>query len=224
MLFQKAVEATAADRRMHIENNPAFKCLYGGEFTRWHYLAYLRETYHLIRHTPRYLALTAGRLEDGDRWLRDWLLHFADEEKGHDLLCLHDIRVQGENPDAVVAEPPLGGAWAMVAQNYYLASYGNPVAILGFAVATEGLGASTATRVADYLEAHYGIPHEATSFLRVHGEADVEHFEEAKVAVERYAANPAHFRDIVHVWRMTLRSYGQLFRDVLADVPPGNRP
>jgi hypothetical protein len=55
MYFEKALEATRNDYISHIENNPFFEKLCSGSFTRLQYLAYIRETYHLIHHTVPYL-------------------------------------------------------------------------------------------------------------------------------------------------------------------------
>lgn len=215
MYFDRAYEATQAKREATLAKHRLFSLVADGQFTRWQYLAYLKETYHLVTATPRFLTLVAGRLTESDREFRDWLIDFAVEERGHDLLCVKDIKNLGADPRAILAHPPGLGAWSMVAQNFYLATHGNPYAILGFAVATEGLGAERASTAAKLLETRCGIPHGSTSFLNVHGEADVEHFASAKAAVERYGADPAVYDAIVHVWSMTLEAYARLLDDAI---------
>lgn len=215
MYFENAMREIEAERAGSIESNPVFEQLRGGKFTRAHYLAYLKETYHLVAHTPLYLKVAAARCGGDDGWLRDYYLDFANDETGHELLCVHDIRALGEKPEEVLAEKPLGGSWAMITQNHYLAASGNPVSLIGDIIATEGLGANLATSVADLLEKEYDVPHAATTFLRVHGDEDVKHIEGARKAMEQYGPDPAHYADIVHTCRMTLHYYGQLFSDVL---------
>lgn len=216
MYFENALKEVEAERADWIEHNPVFAQLQSGTFTRGHYLAYLKETYHLVTHTPRYLKAAAERLDAQDAWLRDYYLKFADDETGHELLCVHDIRALGEKPEELLSEKPLGGSWAMITQNYYLATLGNPISLIGDTIATEGLGANLASSVADLLEERYEVPHAATTFLRVHGDEDVEHIEGARKAMEQYGENPSHYADIVYTWKMTLRYYGQLFSDVVA--------
>ncbi|MCV3216580.1 iron-containing redox enzyme family protein [Plectonema radiosum NIES-515] len=216
MHFEKALEATRNDYISHIENNPFFEKLRSGSFTRLQYIAYIRETYHLIHHTVPYLELAAEKISGKDNWLHSFFSEFAHQEKGHDLLCVNDIRALGEDPTEVLSGHPSQGGWAMITQNYYLATVGNPVALIGDAVATEGLGETWAKAVADLLETKCGIPRNATTFLRVHGLDDIAHADEAREALERYGHNDTYYDDIVHAWKMTLQYYGQLFTDSLA--------
>ncbi len=201
--------------RRPVDSNPLFARLAGGEITRFHYLAYLRETYHLVKHTPRYLALAAERVADSDQRLCAYFRNFAREETGHEFLCVLDIRAMGENPDHILAGQPNPGAWGMVTQCYFWAGHGNPLALLGEAFATEELGATNGTEVAKLLVAEYGIPRQATNFLRVHGSVDVEHVQEAAWAVAWYADGRDHYADIAYAAKMTYRYYSQLFTDVL---------
>jgi hypothetical protein len=89
------------------------------------------------------------------------------------------------------------------------------VALLGDAFATEELGFASGIQVARRLETNYGIPRQATNFLRVHGSEDKEHLEAAAQAIERYAGDRDHYADILYATRMTYRRYSQLFTDVL---------
>lgn len=216
MYFEEAVSSLEPERKKWIEQNPVFQRIQDGSFTRWHYLAYLKETYHLVRHTPGYLKVAAERIDGEEKWLRDYYLKYADDETGHELLCVHDIRALKADPDQVLSSKPLGGSWAMITQNYFLSSFGNPVSLIGDTIATEGLGSSLATTIADVLEEKYGFPHNATTFLRVHGEEDVAHMEGARKALESFGHEQSHYNDILHTWKMTIRYYGQLFADVVA--------
>ena len=215
MHFERAVEAVKDDHKHFIEDHPIFAKLRNGEFTREHYLAYLRETYHLVKHTPSYLRIAAGNLGQDQTDLRDFYLKFAMDEAGHEKLCVHDIKTLGEDPEKVLGDQPNSGCWAMITQNYYLANFGNPVALIGDSVATEGLGAGMATQSAKILEQKYGYPKAATTFLYVHGEEDVAHMDNGRKLLEEYAGDSQSFAEIVHAWKMTLRSYSQLFTDVL---------
>lgn len=216
MYFEKASSQVRYNRESFIEGNPLFKSLFSGNFTKWQYLAYLKETYHLIKHTPKMLNLAAQKVGDSDAWLRDFFLEFEHEERGHDQLCVNDIKAMNEDPERILSIMPSGGSWAMVSQNYYNATIGDPTAIIGYAVATEGLGAEFAREVADLLESQYLFPSHATTFLRVHGHEDIEHVELAKSAIEKYGSSPESYRNIVHVWNLTLQYYGQLFQDSIS--------
>jgi pyrroloquinoline quinone (PQQ) biosynthesis protein C len=205
-----------ANGKNHIDCNPIFARLAAGEITRRHYLAYLRETYHLIKHTPKYLTIAADRVAKNDPWLSAYFRRFAREETGHELLCIKDIHALDENPDAILSGPSNPGVWGLVTQCYFWATEGTPIALLGDAFATEEIGAASGLRAAHVLERNYDIPRQATNFLRVHGSEDTKHLEAAARAIERYAGDRDHYADIVYATRMTYRYYGELFSDVLA--------
>lgn len=202
-------------RQPYVDRNPIFARLAGGEITRFHYLAYLRETYHLVKHTPGYLTIAADRVADSDQRLSAYFRNFAFEETGHELLCVRDIKALGEDPKRILSGEPNPGAWGMVTQCYFWASQGNPISLLGEAFATEEIGASNGADVAKLLVDVYGIPRAATNFLRVHASVDVEHVQAAARAITWYAGGRAQMTGIAHAVRMTYRYYGQLFTDVL---------
>ncbi len=179
-----------------------------------HYIAYLRETYHLVRHTPRMLSLGGARLGDDQRELRNWFFEQVMEENGHDIFCIKDLEHLGLPSREILSGHPGKGAWGLIAQNYYMATYGNPVGILGVATATEGLGSDFGNRFADLLAEHYGLKSNATTFLRSHGGFDARHLEEAAKALELVDDKDLHY--VIHARRMTFQFYGQMFLDVLA--------
>src|SRR4051812_23372876 len=142
--YDSVVAATQSEFDRSIGGHPIVPHVISGGMTREQYITYLRETYHMVRHTPRMLALAAAKCEDHQRGLRNWFIEQTEEENGHDLFCLKDLRHLGEDAQRVVASGPLPGAWGLVCQNYFMATYGNPAGILGVASITAGLGASTA--------------------------------------------------------------------------------
>jgi pyrroloquinoline quinone (PQQ) biosynthesis protein C len=213
--MSQLIKDLIAHRKSYIDCNPIFARLAGGDLTRFHYLAYLRETYHLIKHTPKYLTIAANRVAENDERLANYFRNFSREETGHELLCIRDIHALGENADDILSGDPKPGVWGMVTQCYFWASQGNPIALLGDAFATEELGFARSLEVAKLLETNYSIPRQATNFLRVHGSEDKEHFQAAALTIECYAADRNIYADIDYAARMTYRYYGQLFTDVL---------
>jgi pyrroloquinoline quinone (PQQ) biosynthesis protein C len=214
-MISELINHLKAHRRSYIDCNPIFARLAGGHLTRFHYLAYLRETYHLIKHTPKYLTIAANRAAENDQRLADYFRKFSLEETGHELLCIRDIAALGENVDIIISGESNPGVWGIVTQCYFWATQGNPVALLGDAFATEELGVARGVEVARILETNYRIPRQATNFLRVHGSEDKEHLEAAARAIEWYAGDRDHYADINYATKMTYRYYGQLFTDVL---------
>ncbi len=128
---------------------------------------------------------------------------------------MRDIKALGEDPERILSGAPNPGAWGIVTQCYFWATQGSPVALLGDAFATEEIGATNGPEVARRLVEDYGIPREATNFLRVHAAVDVEHVQAAARAIAWFAAGRAHMADVAHAVKMTYRYYSQLFADVL---------
>ena len=215
VMISELINDLKAHRRSYIDCHPIFARLAGGDLTRFHYLAYLRETYHLVKHTPKYLTIAANRVAENDERLSAYFRKFCLEETGHELLCIRDIDALGENADIILSGDPNPGAWGIVTQCYFWAAQGNPVALLGDAFATEELGVARGVEVARLLETNYSILRQATNFLRLHGSEDKEHLEAAARAIEWYAEDRGHYADIDYATKMTYRYYGQLFTDVL---------
>jgi pyrroloquinoline quinone (PQQ) biosynthesis protein C len=121
-MISELINDLKADRRTYIDCNPIFARLAGGELTPFHYLAYLRETYHLVKHTPKYLAIAANRVAENDERLSAYFRNFCLEETGHELLCIRDIDALGEDVDRILSGDPSPGAWRIVTQCYFWAS------------------------------------------------------------------------------------------------------
>lgn len=218
--YETLVSATLGDYQKHVLENDLLRLLKRGEVGVGHYVAYLRETYHLVRHTSRALALAASRIEDDQRGLRAWLLEQANEEHGHELFCLRDLRNLGLIAEEVVTADPGPGAWSLVTQNYFLATRGHPAAILGVASATEQMGAELAGALSVVVSQQLSIESSSLTFLRSHASFDVRHLEEARKAINEFATDDVALRQVILARRYTFRYYGQLFNDVAAIGKP----
>lgn len=205
----------ASYKERYVDSHPIFTRLSAGDFTRFHYLAYLRETFHLVKHTPQYLSIAEARVATTDERLSKYFGRFSAEESGHELLCIKDIVALGEDVDRVISGEMNPGVWAMVTQCYYWASHANPVALLGDALATEELGIARSADAARALETTLDIPRQATNFLQVHGSEDAAHLKAAAQAIQWYATRNDLISEIRYAAKMTYRNYGQLFTDVM---------
>jgi hypothetical protein len=214
--FEKLLSATEKEFKSEIENNPLIELVISGGMKREHYVSYLRETYHMVRHTSRMLSLAGARLGDDYRGLRDWFFEQVREENNHDLFCINDLKNLGEDVDQVLSVPPMPGSWGLVAQNYYMATYGSPLGILGVASLTEGLGAELGKVVADTLRQQYGMERNQVSFIKSHGGFDARHIEDVKQAVNDLLVKDSDLDEVIQGRRMTIHYYSQMFRDVLS--------
>lgn len=211
--YETVRAATAGEFERALLGHPLAAALREGRVGRGHYVAWLRETWHLVRHTTRIYARAASHCGDGRRALRDWFLEQADEENGHDRLCVKDLQKLGLEPQAVLAGPPRAGVWGLITQDWYLAEHA-PAALLGSALVSEELGARVAGPVVEALAATSAIPREALGFIRAHGVHDLKHFEDAKRAVDELA-RPEEIAGIVHARRMAIGHCARVLSDVL---------
>jgi pyrroloquinoline quinone (PQQ) biosynthesis protein C len=220
--YDTAVSDTDSMLTEYVVDHPFIHMISEGRLTEGVYAQYLRETYHLVRQTPFFLSAAASY--STDTWLQDWFLDLAIDERHHDQLCVRDLERMGMNSAAIIAGPPGYGAATMIGQNHYLASKVDPAAIVGFAAATEGLGASLGPTVTASM-GQYPFAAKSLSFLKVHSVEDQDHVELVQAAFNRLAESTERYDLMVNTWRNTLRAYGQLFSDAveqktyLASVP-----
>ena len=214
-LSEFVIEASEQNYKDAFDAHPVFVALQAGKFNRDVYVAYLRETFHLIRHTTTIMARAASRLPDEQRGLRGWLLDQSVDEHNHDLLCVTDIEALGEQPGKFLAVPPRRGAWGLITQTFYLADQ-HPVALLGYLLTTEGIGATYAAKYADLLTSElYGYKSNQVTFLRAHGGFDVKHFDEVKKFMDALDADDSTRDAILAVRRFTIMYYSQMLQDSL---------
>lgn len=211
-LIEKAQQAMLPIYEEYLIGHPFLKAIFEDKnLKKYQYAGFLVQIYHLIKHTPHFLAQAAVHCSE-DAWLRNWYLDFAIDERGHDQLCLSDLRKMGFDANAMVDTLARPGATAMVANNYYIAQR-LPAALIGFAMATEGMGANLAGDAANIISEEMDFGDNVCAFLRVHGEEDQAHYESVKAAFEKYAATEQQYKQILSVWEFTIINYSRLFTD-----------
>jgi hypothetical protein len=213
-LFGHIVAATQTNFERQLLEHPLSGALRSGRLQRGHYIAWLRESFHLTRHTPAIFKLAAARVAAARPDFRDWLLQQAEEESGHDQLCVADLRRLGTDTDTVLADSPGAGAWGLITQDYYFAGSGNPLGLLGTSSLSEQLGATVAWSANMALRGMLNLPTSALGFLTRHGIADRKHFDDAKQALQTFVKND-DVEQIIHARRMAIAHCAQLLTDVL---------
>ncbi len=202
--------------KYEILTHTLIKRLFGQDenpMTQANYVGLLVEIFHLIKYTPLYLTHASTHSSD-DPWMRNFWMDFAVDERGHDQLCLADLRKMSLSEDLALKSMPGYGARAMVANNFFVGSR-NPTDLIGFAAVTENLGVSIANELSSDIETRYPFTKGAASFLKVHGTEDVEHFDNVLKALDRCAGSSEKMEGILHTAHFTLHNYRQLFDDAL---------
>jgi hypothetical protein len=140
------------------------------------YADWLAQTYFYVRHSTRLLAAAAARFSHEER---DTALHtrFAThmaEEKKHELLCVHDLKVIGYALDTL---PEHYSTRMFYEPQYFKIEHQAPIALFGYILPLEAIGPWHGKRILESLVQAHG--EKSVSFLKLHAAEDVDHLDKA---------------------------------------------
>ena len=214
---EQLARVTAADREFLLGAPVIRRCL-AGDVTRDQYIAFLTQAYHHVRHTVPLMMAVGARLPERHHWLQEAVLHYLEEEAGHDAWILDDIEYAGGDRAAAAASQPAVATEAMVAYAYDTVMRRNPVGFFGMVHVLEGTSVALALQAADQIQSALGLPARAFTYLRSHGELDKEHVNHLAGILERFT-DPEDRDAVVRCARGIFWLYGQVFRGL--DQPAG---
>jgi len=202
--------ATQREREFLLSAGPIRDAL-AGVITLPRYLAFLGEAYQHVRHTVPLLMAAGSRLPPRLGWLQSRVLHYIEEEAGHDAWILDDIRTAGGDAQAVHDAWPHPATDALVARVYDQVQRRNPVGIFGMVHVLEGTSAALALQAADRIQATLGLPDGAFRYLRSHGELDREHVRDLEAILVRLG-DADDQAAVIGCARSVYWLYGHMFR------------
>lgn len=216
MSFHAQLLARTAAERAQFSAIPILQRATVGAIRRDQYIAFLGQAFHHVRHTVPLLMACGARLPTRLEWLRRAVAEYIEEETGHEDWILDDLVACGEDrarwADSSAAYP----TELMVAYAYDSIARISPLAFFGMVLVLEGTSVALATRAADAIETQLKLPRSAFSYLRSHGDLDVEHtafFENLMNRID----DPADQAVIVHAAQRFYRLYGDIFSSL--DTP-----
>ncbi len=222
-LHDRLVEATRHERDFLLSAGPIRDAL-AGTVSLPRYLAFLGEAWQHVRHTVPLLMAAGSRLPARLGWLQRDLIHYIEEEAGHDEWILNDIRAAGGDAEAVRSAHPHPATDALVARVYDQVERRNPVGIFGMVHVLEGTSVALALNAADRIQASLGLPDAAFTYLRSHGQLDREHVQDLREILARLTEAQDH-EAVIDCARCVFWLYGQMFRSLDAiTVPLATRP
>ena len=213
MNAQQQLGADTCEARDYLLAAPVIRRALAGDVTRELYLAFLFQAYQHVKHTVPLLMAVGSRLGDDKAWLRDQIVHYIDEEHGHEQWILNDIEAAGGDRHAAAAAPPHVETDAMVAYAYDVVMRRNPVGFFGMVHVLEGTSIALALQAAGKIQGALGLPDRAFSYLRSHGNLDLEHVEHLAGILGRLDA-PADREAILQCARAMYWLYGNVFRSL----------
>jgi heme oxygenase len=143
--------------------------------------------------------------------LQKSLIHYLEEEVGHDDWILNDIAAAGGDRHAAAASVPNVETDAMVAYAWDTVQRRNPIGFFGMVYVLEGTSVSLAVRAADEIERSLRLPKHAFTYLRSHGTLDLEHIEDLGGILDGLT-DPADQLAVIQCARAMFWLYGNVFR------------
>jgi pyrroloquinoline quinone (PQQ) biosynthesis protein C len=215
--FHATLTRDTADARAFLLSAPVIGAALKGTLTVEQYRAFLTQAYHHVRHTLPLLLALGGRLPDHHAALRKQVVHYCEEEIGHEQWILDDLRATGADPAAAARSTPHPATDAMVAYAWDTVQRRNPVGFFGMVFVLEGTSVALALQAADRIQATLGLPATAFRYLRSHGQLDQEHVQHL-AGILAVLTDPADRTAVRDCARAMYWLYGQVFRSL--DAPP----
>jgi hypothetical protein len=199
------IDLRASVKREHDKTRPV---LQGFPWeNREAYLMWLAQTYYMVNHSTRLVALAGALAPLNQNDLHARFVDHSKEERGHQLICISDLKTFGKT---VQDFPCLAPSASLYQVQYYWIQYRGSVSFFGYTLALECLSAEFGAEVnRRTLQAHGKA---ATKFVALHSEADLEHTEKAFEQLDKLSQS-----ELALVEENLILSAG-LYRSMLTEV------
>jgi len=171
---------------------------------------WLAQTFYYVRHSTRLLAASAARFpcdDAGNAFHHRFAAHMG-EEKKHELLALHDLRVLGFSIERF---PEHAITRMFYEAQYYKVEHQDPLALFGYILPLEAMSVTKGGWVRERVVAAHGP--DSAAFLRVHVDDDADHLDKAFRALE---ATTVEQRSLIEL-NLRQTTYG--YCALLAEIP-----
>jgi len=195
--------------------DPYYGRLHDGTASRELYLRFLERTYTYVLYTTKQLddaaRILAASPDPVCRAFAAKFEHHSEEEAGHDIWVLDDIRALGGDVEAVKRAEPCLAVRAYAALLDVALKSDHPLGIAGCGQFLEGVSERIGRQMSENFRRNSKIPNieNALTFIAAHGEADQAHMAESRTAW-RTITNEADKAAIVLFTRLTSAWYPSL--------------
>lgn len=184
-----------------------------GKIDKKLFALYMFETYHYTFHNARNQALVGvvGK-KLPVQYMKFCFVH-AEEETGHELMALHDIRELGVDVAKQVIPEPLMNTETLIAYLYWISATGNPIQRLGYSFWAEncyGFINPVISKVKDTLK----LKDTQLTFFIAHSNIDEEHALEVQNMILKFAQTDEDWNAIEKVMTTSLKLQGKLLDGV----------
>lgn len=153
------------------------------------YAQWLAQTYFFVRHTPRLLCAMGAKAALHETEMFNGILHGLEEENGHDIFLLNDLKNLGFDLSQF---SPFPMTEVFVQNQYYWVQNNHPSVHLAYAVFLEGVACVAGPKISPTVKSLYGA--KCATFIHSHATLDQEHFPEG---LEALASTPESTHQIL---------------------------
>jgi len=210
--YEELTRATASDRDLLV-NTPVIQRALRGQIDRTTYVAFLTQAYHHVRHTAPLLMAVGARLPAHQEWLRQEVVHYVEEELGHEQWILNDIEAAGGDRLSAARSCPAPATDAMVAYAWDTVMRRHPVGFFGMVFVLEGTSVALALRAAEQIQTSLELPARAMTYLRSHGQLDQQHVHHLASILNRFE-DAADREAVLTCAHAMFWLYGSVFRSL----------
>lgn len=180
----------------------------------WHdkecYADYLAQTYYYVNHSERLLALAAALMTEEDRKMQRRFFAHLGEENAHDLMVKKDLENLGFKLEDFPERPETKIFWET---QYYKVEHVDPSSLMGYILLLEDVAADVCLWMYKEVEKYHGK--KCGTFLRVHGEEDPGHVQDAIKVID--ALNPVRRETVYQNLYQSEVAYRSMITAILAD-------
>lgn len=175
------------------------------------YADFLRQSYHHVKHTVRLLAASAAMHHQ--ELVRKALIHYINDEYGHEEWVLNDIASLGQDKDLIRRERPYPTTEALVSYVYHAIHHINPWCMFGMIWVLEGNSVGLAHKFMQALKRDHGLGKESLVYLTTHGAVDQDHIKFFRETINNNVRDSRDEADLIQAAKVVYRLYGEIFVD-----------
>jgi hypothetical protein len=209
--YEQLVSQTSEDQ-LYLLESPIIGDVAAGAIDLPMYQAFLTNAYHHVRYTVPLMMAAGARVSPARTTLMRAFREYIDEEIGHEQWILDDLKATGADASAVAQSLPPASVEVMVAYVRDYIAHVNPLGFFGMVHVLEGTSTSLATATADLVQQQLDLPGAAFSYLRSHGDLDLDHVEYFKSLLDEFT--DAEMEHVIHVAKRVYHLYGDVLRSV----------
>jgi len=213
MSFFDKLNRTSEKHRDYLLSAPIIRTCMAEGLSLEHYVAFLQQAYHHVKHTTPLLMATGARLPESKEWLRDAVAEYIEEEMGHQEWILNDIEACGFDKGKARRSTPNFSTELMVSYAYDTINRVSPLGFFGMVHVLEGTSVNIADLAADKIQEKLGLPDQTFSYLRSHGKLDQDHVKFFEGLMNRIDDLDEQ-NQIIHAASRFYRLYGDIFREL----------